>query len=423
MLYGLFELLRLSVRCLAANALRSLLTLLGIIIGVGSVIFMMSVTAGASREILREVEQLGLQNIIINSREPASDETTTEQPNRIKQYGLTDKDIEQARATCSERVEFITLAHEVREEIWRAGQRIDARVLGVDAQYFETLRLGCARGRLVCDLDNTGQKPICNVDERLLDDYGIVQDPITVQLDIGGVVFDVVGVVEQPPFTTHNRKILATSAKHLTVYIPAQTALQHYGTMTVFLPEVQGVQVEADQAIVRVKDGCSVLTVARALDRILRVNHPRHDYDMVVPLELLQQREKAQRVFSITMVLIAGISLVVGGIGIINIMLASVTERTREIGVRRACGAKRKHIAYQFLIETTTLSALGGVIGALVGVGGVYTVAPRIGWAAIVSPQSLILALGISCAVGIMFGMYPAIKASRMDPIEALRFE
>jgi len=422
MFSGLSELLRLAARCIFANFLRSLLTLLGIIIGVASVIFMMSVTAGASREILKEMEQLGLENIIINSREPTDDATATERPNRVKHYGLTNKDIEQIRATCPD-IEFVALAHEVRQEVWHGGQQIDARVLGVDPRYFATLRLAVASGRFVCDLDNQTRKRVCNVDARLLDRYGIVRDPATVRVNIDGVIYDVVGVVEQPRFTSHNRKVLATSGKVLTVYLPERTALQHYGTQTLFLPEVQGVEIDVDQAIVRVRRGRSVLAVAGAIDRILQVNHPRQDYDLIVPVRLLRQREKTQRVFSITMVLIAGISLVVGGIGIINIMLATVTERTREIGVRRACGAKRRHIAYQFLIETTTLSFVGGVIGACLGIGGVHFVAPLIGWTAIVTPQSLMLALGISCAVGVLFGMYPALKAARMDPIEALRFE
>jgi len=424
MFYSLYELLRLSVRCLLANVLRSLLTLLGIIIGVASVIFMMSVTAGASREILQEMEQLGLENIIINSREPAGDEATTGRPDRVKHYGLTNKDIEQIRATCDD-IEFISLAHEVRQEIWHGGQKIDARVLGVDARYFRTLRLTTTStsGRLICDIDNDSRNRVCNVDEQLLDRYAIVQDPSLVKLDIDGVVYDIVGVIEQPRFTSHNRKIIATGSKYLTVYLPAKTVLQHYGTMTLFLPEHQGIEIEIDQAIVRIKTAGAVLSAARAIDRILTVNHPRHDYELIVPLKLLQQREKTQQVFGITMILIAGISLVVGGIGIINIMLATVTERTREIGIRRACGAKRSHIAYQFLIETTTLSLLGGIIGAWVGIGGVHVLAPRIGWAAIVTPESLMLALGISCVVGVLFGTYPAIKASRMDPIEALRFE
>jgi putative ABC transport system permease protein len=215
------------------------------------------------------------------------------------------------------------------------------------------------------------------------------------------------------------------SARLLTIYVPAETALQHFGTTYMFQVEGSqgGINVEVDQAIVGIQPDAPVLGTADAIRHILEMNHPRHDYEMVVPLELLQQEEKVQRVFGITMILIASISLVVGGIGIINIMLATVTERTREIGIRRACGAKRRQIAYQFLIETTTLSSIGGIIGALVGVGGVHLLAPMIGWTAIVTVDSLLLALGISCAVGILFGTYPAIKASRMDPIEALRFE
>ncbi len=424
MFYRFIETVQLALRCLGANLLRSLLTLLGIIIGVASVIFMMSVTAGASREILNEMEQLGLRNIILNSVEPAGADIRSESPSQIKQYGLLTKDIEQIRETCED-IEFVSRAQEVREEVWLGGRRIPARVLGVEPSYFSALRLDYALGRPLTDLDVEHAETVCCVGSQLLDQERIVQDPLTLQFKIRDLLFTVVGVLDQPQYTDYNLKALATSPNLMTIYIPSRTALRHFGTTYLLVQEGSfgGVSVEVDQAIVGVKAGGNVLDVAASIRQILERNHPRSDFEMVVPLERLRQREKAQRVFGITMVLVASISLVVGGIGIINIMLATVTERTREIGIRRACGAKRRHIAYQFLIETTTLSFVGGVIGALTGIGGVHIIAPRLHWPAIVTPESLALALGISCAVGIMFGTYPAVKASRMDPIEALRFE
>jgi len=423
--YSLFEIVRLAIRCLAANWLRSLLTLLGIIIGVASVIFMMSVTAGARQQILQEMQQLGLRNIIVNSVEPLDDEgDPTQSADYIRRYGLLNRDIEQIRATC-EGVDVVTVAHDVREEAWLSGRKINARVLGVGPAYFDLLGLRVSAGRRITEVDDLRRQTVCNVGQQLLDEYRIVGDWSRVRFRVGDKLFNVIGVLDQQQYSTRNRKALNTSRRLQDIYIPARTALQQFGTTSEFRREGArgGVEIEVDQAIVRVKSEDLVVPIANAIRQILEANHPRRDYDMVVPLELLQQREKAQRTFGITMILVASISLVVGGIGIINIMLATVTERTREIGIRRACGAKRHHIAYQFLVETTTLSLIGGIIGALVGIGGVHVVAPRLNWVAIVTPESVVLSLGISCAVGVLFGTFPAIKASRMDPIEALRFE
>jgi putative ABC transport system permease protein len=422
---SVFEIMRLAIRCLGANVLRSLLTLLGIIIGVASVIFMMSVTAGAGRKILEEMQQLGLRNLIVNSVEPSGDiGAGGGRPDRVKKYGLTGRDIEQIRATCPG-LEFVTEAHEIRDEVWRAGEKVDVRVLGVQQNYFDALRLHPAAGRALCDLDNDERRFVCNVSSRILDDLGVVGERLGTDFEIDYYLFRVVGVLDEPRYTSRNKKALATNSKLLTMYVPADTALRYFGTQHIFRREGEegGVSVEVDQAIVRVREGYPVITAADAVRQVLETNHPQRDYEMIVPLELLNQEKKTQQVFNITMILIASISLVVGGIGIINIMLATVTERTREIGIRRACGAKRHQIAYQFLVETTTLSLLGGVIGALLGIASVHVVAPQIGWPAEVTTESLALALGISCAVGIIFGTYPAVKASRMDPIEALRFE
>lgn len=182
-------------------------------------------------------------------------------------------------------------------------------------------------------------------------------------------------------------------------------------------------RIELDQILVRVRSEDDVADTARMLETVLAKFHEKRDFEILVPLEMLRQRRETQRVFSVVMILTAGISLLVGGIGIVNIMLATVAERTREIGIRRALGAKRRHIVEQFLMETLAIATLGGVLGCLVSFGGVAGIESATQWRTIVTPASVVLALGISCAVGILFGLYPAVRAARLHPIEALRHE
>ncbi|MFW6158869.1 MAG: ABC transporter permease, partial [Planctomycetota bacterium] len=331
----------------------------------------------------------------------------------------------QIRASCPH-IRFLTQVHQVREDSWIGGREIGARVLGVESRYFDVLGLRTVAGRRLCDVDNAQEKRVCNVGSRILHEERVMGNGLGMMVQVRDRLFRVVGVLDQPEYTERGQKALSTSPELLTIYLPAATALSVFGTEYRRREEGErgAIRVEVDQVVIGVKKNAAVLATADAVRQVLEHNHEeRRDYEIIVPRELLEQEQKTQRVFAITMILIASVSLLVGGIGIINIMLATVTERTREIGIRRACGAKQLHIAYQFLIETTTLALIGGVIGAGVGVGAVEFIAPRVGWPAIVSAESLILALGISCAVGISFGTAPAIKAARMDPIRALRAE
>ncbi len=426
MLFRLFEIVRLAIRNLGANLIRSMLTLLGIVIGVASVIFMMSVTAGAGQRILEDMQQLGLRNIIINSIDAGAGADSPEAHlAEIRQYGLLKRDVEQIKASALE-LDFISQVHQVREDTWVYGSEASARVIGVDPRYLDVLGLELVTGRRISDLDNLNREFVCNVGSRLLREQGVVGDGLGTTIQVRDRLFRVVGVVDQPHYTERGERAFATGSEPHTIYLPASTVMQVFGTdyPTRGDGSSDTIRVEVDQLVVGVPREGAVIPTADAIREILEYNHgDRRDYEMIVPKELLLQEQRTQRVFAITMILVASVSLLVGGIGIINIMLATVTERTREIGIRRACGAKQSNIAYQFLIETTTLAFIGGIIGAGVGISAVRFIAPRLGWPSVITGTSVILALGISCAVGIIFGTVPAIKASKMDPIRALRFE
>ena len=252
-----------------------------------------------------------------------------------------------------------------------------------------------------------------------------VVDPVGEWLKIGRHSFQIIGVLENDSFQSHARKALALDGRALEVYIPYSTSMRSYGTITNL--EKKGgserTEVELDQIIVSVGDVDSVFDSARMIDSVLTRFHDRRDFEVVVPLALLQQSEETRKVFSIVMVLIAAISLLVGGIGIANIMLATITERTREIGVRRAMGARRRDIMVQFLVETTAIAGVGGLLGCAFAVGGILAIVAYTDWKAIISPEYVVVSLLISCGVGIAFGIFPARRAAQMDPIGALRSE
>ena len=252
-----------------------------------------------------------------------------------------------------------------------------------------------------------------------------VDDPLGMVLKIGRPSFQVIGVLADQQFRSHTRKALAIDDRSQEVYIPYSSSMRTFGTVTYFQKtgsrEIS--EVELDQIIVQAESSDKVLPTSLMTAAMLKNFHEKKDYEIVVPLELLQQSEETQQIFNVVMVLIASISLVVGGIGIANIMLATITERTREIGIRRALGAQRKDIMIQFLTETVAIAAVGGLLGALFGVVAILGIVEFTQWKALIEPHYIIISLGISCTVGILFGIFPARRAAFMDPIAALRHE
>jgi len=412
-----------ALRNVSRHKLRSLLTTLGIICGVASVLSMVAIGEGARRAILDQIQQLGIKNIIINARKPPEAENVkNEDESYMLRYGLTFHDARQITETLP-MVESVLPVHDVEKWIWFKSRRIRANVRGVTPEYFERLKLDPVLGRRLGDVDNQKRRRVCVIRGRLLTEARYVGDPLKLDLKIGTEYYRVVGVLPDFEFQDLNKSVLGIADRMMEVYVPFETATDRFGLTTyqVRSGSREYTRVELHQLVCAVDKEENVLQAARGIQAILNQLHKKKDYEITVPLELLESKQRAQQVFNIVLPVIAGISLLVGGIGILNIMLASITERTAEIGVRRAIGASRLDITWQFLIETVTLAVIGGVLGVLVGIGGVYVLKAATHWHAALTPAAVILAMGVSCLTGILFGLYPARRAAAMNPIEALR--
>ncbi|MFG0328890.1 MAG: ABC transporter permease [Phycisphaerales bacterium] len=412
-----------ALRNLGRHKLRSLLTTLGIVFGVASVMSMMAIGEGARRAILEQIQELGIRNIIINARKPPdSGEAGDESQAMTLEYGLTFRDANQIVETLP-MVEQTLVVHDIEKWIWFKSRRIAAKVRGVHADYFERLRLEPYLGRRLDEIDARERRRVCVVRARLLREAKYVGDPLKLDLKIGAEYFRVVGILPDFEFQSPNKAALGIDDRAMEVYVPFETVVDRFGLTSTQRRSgnFESTRVELHQIICVVSSEEHVLHAARGIQTILARFHTKQDYEITVPLELLESQQRAQRVFNIVMPVIAGISLLVGGIGILNIMLASITERTREIGIRRAIGATGADITLQFLIETVALATIGGLLGVAVGVGGVYILKVSTHWHAVVTGWSLALAMGVSCLTGIIFGIYPARRAAAMDPIRALR--
>jgi putative ABC transport system permease protein len=419
------ELIVEALRNLMRHKLRSLLTALGIIFGIASVVSMVSAGEGARRAILAQIRELGTNNIIVNAIKPPaeSDGKKAEEQDYILRYGLTFRDLEQIRRT----LPYVTSAlpvHDVKDWIWFRSRRVEARIRGVTPEYFDRLHLEPMLGRTLTPGDEGELSRVCVVRMRVLREAQYLGDPMKLDLKIGSQFYRVVGVLPDHG-DNPDRSALGLDDRALEVYVPFETVVDRLG-LTHYRSESGGgeyTRVELHQIVCTIDDEENVPAAARGLQAILSKFHPRRDYEVVVPIELLKQRAATQRTFDIVLPVIAGISLLVGGIGIMNIMLASVTERTREIGIRRAIGASRFDITLQFLIETVTLALIGGLLGVLLGVVGAKLLEQATEWKPVITASAVLLSLGISCVTGIVFGIYPAHRAASMNPVQALRHE
>ena len=410
---------RLGIKTLLLHKLRSLLTMLGVVFGVASVIAMLAVGEGASAEALAQIRKLGSNNIIVSSVKPTDEENS--QRIRMGIYGLKYDDERRIVETFPE-IRRTAPAKMIRKE-GRLGHRsLDVRLVGTTPDWFKLVLRDMIAGRSVSQWDEIRKAAVVVLTEfgarRLL----ATQQTVGQSIRIGGNYFEVIGIVRSEGGEGSS---VQTPDQEVDAYIPLSTARQRFGD--IFTQRTSGShireRVELHQLIVEVKSIDDVERVALGLDRLLKTFHDKGDYRISVPLALLRQAEATKRTFNIVLGSIAGISLLVGGIGIMNIMLASVTERTREIGIRRAIGARRSQIIVQFLIETLVLSTVGGAVGIVVGLLIPALITHVAGMPTIITPSSLVLAVGISMTVGIVFGLYPAARAANLDPIVALRHE
>lgn len=411
----------LGVKNLLLHKLRSLLTMLGLVFGVGSVIAMLAIGEGASRDALERIRRLGSQNIMIESKKPPDDGSSQKKASFFSIYGLLYSDADRIATT----VPSIDVVVPVKALVKRGkfnDKTLDLRVVCTTDDWFKLVDRDIIAGRVMNARDTREFASVAVLTEwgarRLLANEHAVGETLTIDKN----TYQVVGIVRSE---AGGAEASATPDGQTDVYIPLASARQRYGDM--FSRRTQGSvireKVELHQIIAHVRSEGEVAATSRAVERLLETSHKKRDYSVNVPLQLLRQAEATKRTFSIVLGAIAGISLLVGGIGIMNIMLASVTERTREIGIRRAIGARRVQIVLQFLIEALALSVIGGMIGMSLGIAIPLLVTYFAGMPTIVTPSSLILSFGISVGVGIAFGIYPAMRASKLDPIIALRYE
>jgi len=409
-------------RDLARYKLRSALTMLGIVFGVAAVISMLAIGEGSRRKALAEIEKLGIRNIAVWSRKPPEEtRATTEEESWMMSYGLTFTDLRHIRETVP-MISRVVAGRDVRKDVTFRRRKMTTRVLGCEPEYADVMNFFPAEGRFIQPLDMERRNKVAVIAQGARRELFPLEEPLGQWIRVGGKLFEVVGVMEP---RGEGSAAFSPADLDRDVYIPQTTALALFGT-TSFKRQsgsYESVALELDEIIIEVGEPADVPEVARVVSAILEKNHDKQDYVVKVPLDLLLQAQAQERIWNIVMGSIAGVSLLVGGIGIMNIMLASVTERTREIGIRRALGAKRRDIIVQFLIETVVLSIVGGLSGIVLGAGSARLVTFYAGYDTVMTVFSVVLAFGISAAVGIIFGIYPAWKAAYMDPIEALRHE
>ena len=407
--------LALGVENLRVHKLRSLLTMLGMIFGVAAVVSMMSIGAGAQQQVMAFIEDLGVRNLIVEARE-AGDRQALDRVRKLS-AGLSFQDLRVIRAnvggvsasTARKRVTPTKLLPKPQGEM--------PAVYGVEPGYHDIARLRVTEGRFFDAYDNDRAAPVCVLGQAARASLFGTGTAVGEYVKANEQWYHVVGVVGPQAAQADVAGLPAQDRNNL-VYVPLQAAmLRTEDSYSYLKDEIDGIYLQLDAAA----DPVGTASVVRG---ILEAAHRgADDFSVIVPAELLAQQRRTQRVFDMVMVALASISLLVGGIGIMNIMLATILERTREIGTRRAVGARRRDIIRQFLVETILISLAGGLLGILFGVGMSRLIAWLAGWSTIVTPASILLAFLVSVSVGLVFGVYPALKAARLDPVESLHYE
>jgi putative ABC transport system permease protein len=394
---------------------------------------MLAIGEGASRSAQEQIARLGSLNIIIKTVKPPEEQGASGQQQSLQEYGLTYKDAERFKNSIPN-VQVVVPVRRVAQQIWYRNRKVPVEVIGTVPWHLETAPVFLIMGRFLSSADMDYKQDICIVDERVVDQLFAFDDPIDQYVKIAGDYYCVVGIASAAPITTtktsenavNGAKNQTSGANAGNIYIPLTTVKDRFGEMTIQLSGQSGAnieKVELQEIVVKVNSIDEVLPTRETLETILTRFHKKTDYQVIVPLELLRQAKRTQRIFSIVLGSIAAISLLVGGIGIMNIMLATVSERTREIGIRRALGARKRDIIFQFLSETLILTFAGGFFGIFLGCTIPYFVTYFGKMPTVITGSSLLLSFGISGAVGIAFGLYPAYRAANMDPIESLRHE
>lgn len=408
--------LQLGFQNLLLHRLRTLLTMLGMIFGVAAVVSMLSIGAGARQRVMALIEQMGVHNLIVEAKE-SMDWQAVRKIRKISP-GLTFQDYRVIRDDVSEIVAATPRKRMTPTKTIPKSQQDPPTVYGVDPVYQKIAGLHVLEGRFFTDGEETRGEPVCVLGAAARSSLFGSAAVIGQYLKANEQWFRVIGVAS--PQLSSQTEVAGVPTQDLNniVYVPLNSAILRLED------SYSDRRDEIDGIYLNIRDSADMGSVAQVVRAILdSSHHSAGDFSVIVPAELLAEQKRTERLFNAVMVAIASISLLVGGIGIMNVMLVSVTERTREIGVRVAVGATEEAIQFQFLGESVVLSLVGGTAGVLLGVVAAVLVGRGLGWPMQASPASVVIAAAFSVAVGVFFGYYPALKASRLDPIDALRYE
>lgn len=440
----LLEIIRLGLKNLRLHLLRSVLTSLGIILGVAAVIIMVSIGEGNKQAAMRAIQALGATNVIVRSiKPPEVGSFTAEERGLVVTYGLLQSDLRRIQHYLTDAAYVVPLKA-AGGEISYQSQRLTSQTFGTTPELKEVANLRLEpRGRYLTQEDLRAATAVAVIGADVARQLFRLQDPLGAVIRIDQQPYRVIGVLKPIGLAGGASSPLVGRDWNQDVHIPLTSASSQFGDVVIKRASgsFSGERVELAEIYVTARTTDMVMQTSERVERLLQVGHPDFaDVKVIVPWELLENVKKTQMVWNIVFIAVAAISLLVGGIGIMNIMLASVTERIREIGIRRALGATRKHIVAQFLVETGSLTMVGGLMGILVGVGvsiGLDRVLPwflnldvvrqyfetTVIFETQLTTWSIVLSFLVASIVGLVFGIYPAIVASKQDPIEALRHD
>jgi putative ABC transport system permease protein len=410
------ETLDLSITGLTSHKLRTFLTMLGIIFGVAAVIAMLSIGEGAKQEALEQIRQMGIHNIIVQHWDPNEDDGGEDSEDDNRSEGLTRSDADAIEEICP-LAEIVSPQRELKTKARFGSTRLQTMLVGTAPNYLDVLNAELGEGVFITDDDITNARRVCVLGSDAKRKLFYVEEALGKQIKLQSQWFTVVGILEDKGAAGGKiGGVLEVRNTDEDIYVPLTTLLKRF--------KWDVGDAELTQITVKVSNAGRLQEAANILRSMIKRRHRGvEDFKIAIPEELLRQSQRTQQIFNIVMGCIAGISLVVGGIGIMNIMLASVLERTREIGIRRALGARRADVLAQFLTEAVMVSLIGGVIGIMLGFSMTKVITLYAHWKTIVQPWTIILSFGVAAAIGVGFGYYPARKAALLNPIDALRYE
>ncbi len=444
--------IQIAIESIMANQLRSILTALGIIFGVAAVITMLAIGRGAQQEILEQIKMVGVNNIMVTpvyeagSGEGSADGGETKQARKFSP-GLTLKDLEAIRDVVPT-VHKISAEIELNSHVIQGGKRASAKLLGVSNEYFEIFNLPLFEGSFFNDYQEENGIPVCVIGANIKNKFFSKENPIGKYIKFDKVWLKVVGVLDKNEVDLTRFENIGVNVMNDNIYVPVKTMLMRYQNRALVASRIKGSSGmvfgmgfafsfgggeesnsssnyhQLDRIIVQVNESTELAPSTDLLARLLLRRHEEvKDFEITVPELLLKQEQRTKDIFNIVLGAIASISLLVGGIGIMNIMFASVMERIKEIGTRLAIGAQKRDIVVQFLAEAVLISVIGGLTGVIIGIVASYMITEFADIQTEVTPISVFISFAVSASVGVIFGYSPAKRASERDPIESLRYE